>query len=76
MYLKHWKTLETTLTTEANYLPANPSLPIHPASSLLINVIFHFLFLSNTCIYNAERSNKYFLNTLLNLLQSSHSMLF
>ena len=33
MSLKHWKTLETTLTTESNYLALNLVLPIHPASS-------------------------------------------
>ena len=76
MYLKHRKTLETTLATESNYLTADLALPIHPACSLLINVIFHFLFLSNTHIYNAQSSNKYFLSILLNLPQSSLSMLF
>ena len=37
--LKRWKTLETTLTTELNDLPAKLAFPIHPASSLLINLM-------------------------------------
>ena len=32
MYLKHWKTLETTLKTESNYLLANVALPILPST--------------------------------------------
>ena len=42
MYLKHWKTLETTLTKESNYLPANLTLPTHSASSFLINDMLVF----------------------------------
>ena len=42
MYLKHWKTSETTLTMESNYLLPKVALPIHLASSLLINVMLSY----------------------------------
>ena len=38
-YFKHWKTLETTLTSESVYLLEKLALPTHPATSLLINVM-------------------------------------
>ena len=42
MYFKHWKALETTLTTESTYIPGKLALPIHPASSSLINYMLVF----------------------------------
>ena len=40
MYLKHWKTLETTLNNGIKlYLLSKLALPIYPASSLLINAM-------------------------------------
>ena len=45
MLLKYWKTLETTLTAESNYLFEKLALPIHPISSLLIDVMLVFYIL-------------------------------
>ena len=40
--LNHWKTFETTLTTESNNLPAKLALPYPPTSSLINNLILIF----------------------------------
>ena len=60
MYLKHWKTFETTLTMKSNYLLEKLALSVHPESSCLINVIFFIV----------QNSNKNFLKILINFLQS------
>ena len=60
MYLKHWKTFETTLTMKSNYLLEKLALSLHPESSCLINVIFFIV----------QSSNKNFLKILINFLQS------
>ena len=43
VYLKHWKNLETSLTTESNDLPAKLILPPYLRSSLLINLMLIFI---------------------------------
>ena len=58
MYLKHWKTFGTRLTTELNYLATSLFLPINLASSQRINAMLIFV-LSNTCIYSVKNSKKY-----------------
>ena len=57
MYSKYWKTPETTLTTESNFLPGMLTHPIHPASSWVINLTLIFCF-TNTHICSVENSNK------------------
>ena len=38
--LNHWKSLETTFTTESNDLPAKLALQFNPASYLINNLMF------------------------------------
>ena len=38
----HWKTLETSLTTESNNLPAKLALPYHPAFALITALVFFY----------------------------------
>ena len=57
MYWKYWKTPETTLTTESNFLPGMLTHPIYPASSWVINLTLIFC-CTNTHICSVENSNK------------------
>ena len=45
IYLKHWKSLETTLITESNLLLAKRPFPIHTPSFLFVNVILILYFI-------------------------------
>ena len=58
MYLKHWKTIKTSQTTESNYLPASLALPIHLSIFFGYNTVLIFCFIY-THAYSAENSNKY-----------------
>ena len=56
---KHWRTLETTLTTKSNYSLGKLTPPIHAASSLLTSVLSIFI-LSSPRINRVQNSNKLF----------------
>ena len=45
IYLKHWKSLETTLITESNLLLAKRPFPIHTPSFLFVHVILILYFI-------------------------------
>ena len=76
MYLKNWKSLETSLRTESNYSPASAALPIYLASFLLINAMLIFGFIYTHHVYSVENSNKHISKILINLLESFLSMVF
>ena len=70
-------TLETTLSTESNELPAKLALRPHPASSLIKDlVLFHYNLVHVFPLSSVRNSDKFSFDTLTNLQQSFVSMFY